>query len=86
MVAAARISESRGLLTAQEADRVQRVIAGFGLPVSMPFDPGAAMDAIRRDKKRDSDRVNFVLLRGLGQAEVVPIPLDELAASLNSNF
>jgi len=86
MVAAARISKSRGMLTAQEADRVQRVIEGFGLPVSVPFDPAAAMDAIRRDKKRDSDRVNFVLLRGLGQAEVVPIPLDELTASLNSNL
>jgi 3-dehydroquinate synthetase len=36
------------------------------------------IDAVCKDKKRESDAVHFILLRGIGEAVVHHIPLAEL--------
>ena len=48
----------------------------------LKVDPGDAIDALRRDKKREGDRINFVLLRDIGDAVVREIPLKELEAAV----
>jgi 3-dehydroquinate synthase len=40
------------------------------------------LDAITRDKKREGDRIHFVLLNGLGNAVVEEILIKELEAIL----
>jgi 3-dehydroquinate synthase len=78
MVAAASLSVERGYLTAQEARRIETLVERLNLPTRFALDPNKVMDAMRRDKKRQGESINFVLLEGIGKAVVESIPIDEL--------
>ena len=82
MVIAAVLSVRRGMLARTEALRLVRLLQRVQLPVALAFDAGRALDALRRDKKREGDRLHFVLLETLGGAVVETVPLDELEAVL----
>ncbi len=59
---------------AADADRLETVLAAYGLPVRIPagLAPDALLARMRLDKKNLAGRLRLVLWRGLGQAEVVP--------------
>ncbi|MFW5936882.1 MAG: 3-dehydroquinate synthase [Desulfosalsimonas sp.] len=78
MAAAARLSVKKGYMPASEAGRLEDLLVRLGLPVSMPADCEAVVDALARDKKRRNDAIHFVLLEGIGKSIVVPIALAEL--------
>lgn len=78
MVAAARLSVAKGMLQEAEAERLERLLAAFGLPTKVKGSAGEIIDAVRKDKKREGEAVNFVLLEGIGQAKVSEIGLAEL--------
>ena len=85
MVCAARLSARLGLAHADDAARLQTLLARFGLPVTVPagLDPGALLARMRLDKKATAGRLRFVLWHGTGRAEVVPdVPEAEVAAVL----
>jgi len=74
MVAAGRLSVRRGLLPAEEGERLERLIARAGLPASCP--PGrwpALAAAMGHDKKRLGGRQLGVLLGALGDGVVAEI-------------
>jgi 3-dehydroquinate synthase len=78
MVLAARLSYQQGLLTTSEVDRVERMVLSAGLPTHLKLDPEEIYQNIRKDKKRSGDDIHFVLLKGLGNTIIRPIPLTEL--------
>lgn len=84
MVVAARLSVSRGLLSAQKAERLITLLNSLGLPTELELDPEKALAAMKRDKKRDGDKIHFVLLSDLGSADVVEITFDELKGIVTS--
>jgi shikimate kinase/3-dehydroquinate synthase len=72
MVAAARIAAELGLAVPALADRIEAVLAGWGLPVSCPpFDADAVWEAMAYDKKRQGSRLRWVLPRAIGEVEIV---------------
>jgi shikimate kinase/3-dehydroquinate synthase len=66
MRAAMRISISLGLAGETEADRLDRLIATFGLPVTVEVDPEVAIRLLISDKKRVSGTQRWVLPRAGG--------------------
>lgn len=71
MALAFRFSAERGLCPAAEADRVEALLAGAGLPTRLPdVDPAALVSQMAQDKKRSGGRTAFVLTRGIGRAFV----------------
>jgi 3-dehydroquinate synthase len=79
MVFAARRSEALGHAPAGVADRIQALLARTGLPTEPPDLPRRAyLEALRVDKKRRGTHVRFVVLRDLGQADVVPLTPAEI--------
>jgi len=78
MVLAAKLSRQRGLITAEEEQRLQDLLAQLRLPLREPFDQKAVMEALGKDKKRERESVHFVLLDGLGKAVINDLPLSEL--------
>ncbi|MBN2121835.1 3-dehydroquinate synthase [Candidatus Micrarchaeota archaeon] len=82
MVAAAKLSVRRGMLKQGEADRLENLLAAVGLPTSAEASKDALLDAMLKDKKREEAKINFVLLRGLGDAQVVEMGMEELEALL----
>ncbi len=82
MAAAARLSVEKGKLSQKDADRLSGLLSKIGLPVKMEFDRAAAFEAIRKDKKRQDESINFVLLEGIGKAVVEKVTLGELETVL----
>jgi 3-dehydroquinate synthase len=72
MLAAARVSASRGLLAAEDETHLKDVIARMGpLPSVADLSVRGALEAITHDKKVTNGRLHFVLARGLGDAAIV---------------
>jgi len=72
LLAAARLSYQMGMCDAALVDRVDHLLEVAGLPRTIgQLDAEQLLDAMRTDKKWRSGIARFVLLRGLGQIEVV---------------
>jgi 3-dehydroquinate synthase len=82
MVAAGRLSQAFAGLSAEDAARLERLIARVGLPSAMP--PGWSGEeftrAIRLDKKRAGNDVEFVLLDRPGHALTRKLSFAEILA------
>ncbi len=83
MALAARLSVKRGMLSDSDGKRIQDLISHFELPVKTDADRGMLLDALRRDKKREGDKIHFVLLDAIGRAVVQDVDIAELDAAIN---
>jgi 3-dehydroquinate synthase len=81
MVVAAEISAARGRIGRQEVDRIRALLERLGLPLRTDADREAVLAALGRDKKRQGDRIHFVLLDAPGRAVVEEIALEELQSA-----
>lgn len=72
--AAAWLSVRHSSLTQSDAARIEKTLADFQLPLTLPDQPPFQTDTLiglaRSDKKFDHGRIRFVLLRTLGEAFV----------------
>jgi 3-dehydroquinate synthase len=78
MVLAARLSEARGYLDKKDVDRIESLLKNLELPTALPMKKTEVLDALKRDKKRKGDCIDFVLLQGIGKAIREEIPIKEL--------
>jgi 3-dehydroquinate synthase len=79
MVYAARRSEELGFAAAGTAQRIEALLLRFGLPIELPeFPRKAYLAALRVDKKKRDSQIRYVVLRGIGRAETVPLALAEI--------
>jgi 3-dehydroquinate synthase len=78
MVVAANLSVQRGLLSPDDAERINVLLQHMQLPVALDIDRKSVLDAMRRDKKREGQTIHFVLLDRIGHAVVEPIAIKEL--------
>ena len=76
MVLASRISAARGMIAGDVTDRVENLLRNLGLPTRVPDIDFTA--ALHKDKKRRDEEIRFVLLAGIGRAEVVSLPIAEI--------
>jgi 3-dehydroquinate synthase len=81
MMIALDLSAKKGYLSADTVEKVGRLLQQLKLPIRCDVDPLAVIDAVRKDKKRESDAIHFVLLRGIGEAMVERVSLAELEAA-----
>ncbi len=78
MVMACDLSVQKGLLPAEAAPRLKRLLQRFKLPTTVKVSPDKVMDAIQKDKKRSGDNVHFVFLNSIGKAVVNETSLNSL--------
>jgi 3-dehydroquinate synthase len=83
MVMAARLSHALGYLASADADLISDLVTEAGLPGNLKADPDVIFENIRKDKKKQGDAIHFVLLEGLGNAQVKSIPLRDLKHMLH---
>ncbi|MEY4161229.1 MAG: hypothetical protein RLZZ136_1850 [Pseudomonadota bacterium] len=92
MILAARYSVSRGLLKANDAERIANHVAKLGMPHSLRdlglnCDGKALVTHMLHDKKMDAGTLPFVLLRGIGQAFLAKdVDLADVAAFLEGEL
>lgn len=84
MVAAGRLSQAFAGLAAAEAERLERLITQAGLPSAIPagWRGEDLVRAMRLDKKRSGDGIEFVLLDRLGHALTRKLGFAEILAHL----
>lgn len=85
LIAAARLSVHESGLEAAEAEKIRELLARYDLPVKLPktLKTEAIVKHLMHDKKFDSGRIRFVLLRELGDAFVSQqITLDQIRAAI----
>jgi len=83
MVMASALSVKKGLLSAEDDQRLRAVLKHLRLPTRLEAQPQKIMDAITKDKKRAGSRIHFILLNGIGNARVDQLTLEELKGVLN---
>jgi 3-dehydroquinate synthase len=82
MVIASALSVKKGMLSAEEDQRLRAVLKNLNLPTRLETGTRQIIDAIAKDKKRAGDRIHFVLLHGIGNARVEQLNLEELKGVL----
>lgn len=79
MVYAARRSEELSLAPSGTAERLEALLVRAELPTELPrFARKAYLAALRVDKKRQDERIRFVVLRRIGHAETRPMTPEEI--------
>jgi 3-dehydroquinate synthase len=79
MVFAARRSEALGTAPEGTAARLEALLQRASLPTELPdFPRRAYLSALRVDKKKRDARIRFVVLRGIGTADTVPLLPEEI--------
>ncbi len=79
MVAAARLSNLKGLLDSNSVERLRALLDALELPTAIPdnMDHQKIIDLIRHDKKARAGKVHFVLLKALGETIITPEVTDQ---------
>lgn len=80
MAAAADLSVRMKLLPRGDAEKIKQLLKKFNLPTKIAAGVGRKeiFAAMRKDKKREGGGIHFVLLKGIGEAVVEEIPLEQL--------
>ncbi|MCR5178772.1 MAG: 3-dehydroquinate synthase [Lachnospiraceae bacterium] len=78
MCAAAAISKERGMLKEEDVRRITDAFTAFKMPTRREgIDPKRIAELVKSDKKADNGRIRFILLDGIGSAEIVYDITDE---------
>ena len=79
MVIAAEISKIFGYLSEKDVDLIRKVLTETGLPVTWEIDKMKVIEIMSNDKKKNNDSVDFIMLKKIGEAIIVPVKIEELS-------
>jgi 3-dehydroquinate synthase len=83
MVMAACLSEQLGQLAVADRDRIRRLVAAAGLPVEPPdWSSETYLEWMSHDKKTAAGQVRYIVLKGLGDAALQPVPSPVVAQAI----
>ncbi|MFI3314417.1 MAG: 3-dehydroquinate synthase [Rikenellaceae bacterium] len=78
MVMAANLGVKRGVTPLDVASRIFKVVESMGLPTECDIAMSDLFNALKSDKKRKGDGIDFILPSQIGTAEIVPFTFAEL--------
>lgn len=78
LIAAARISMERGLLTLEEYEEIRKGCKSYSLPLSVEgLKPEDVLAATKKDKKMEQGHIKFILMDGIGKSFIDRTVTDE---------
>ncbi|MFI3266100.1 MAG: 3-dehydroquinate synthase [Rikenellaceae bacterium] len=80
MATIADISVKEGLLNSDDAQRIKKAIENMGLPLTSGIDNHRLYKALLSDKKKETNHLDLILIKSIGEAVIVPYTLDKLEA------
>ncbi len=83
MVLASKASAKMNLLSQNEAERIEKLLSDYRLPVKLSLDKSKVYDALLKDKKREGDFINLVLLNKLGNAVIHKVSIKDMEEIVN---
>jgi 3-dehydroquinate synthase len=82
MLIACRLSEKICSLEPQVTETLRKLLGRYHLPTEVSFDPQTTMQLIQMDKKRNDDKIDFILLETLGKARIETISFNLIEETL----
>ena len=82
MIAASELSIKHRLLSPEDGKRIKSLLENLKLPTRIPADKEKILRAMRKDKKRQGNIIDFVLLQGIGKAVIREISIEELDSTV----
>ena len=80
---AARLSQKKGYISVAEVGRIEGLLRSLKLPTRLEFNRKQVLDALKKDKKRKGDNLDFILLKGIGKAIIEETTINELEKVIN---
>ena len=78
VVVAANLSVEKGLLVPAVRDRIVALIQRLKLPIKPDFKQDEVIEAMRKDKKRESEHIHFILIKNIGDVVMEKLQMTEL--------
>lgn len=85
LVCAAVLSRACGLCPENLPEMLEHDLRSCGMDTALPFAPDQLKDAMSKDKKAENGKVNFVMIRNIGDVITVPLPVGHVIDSLKAN-
>ena len=83
MVLASRLSQKLDLLKEDEVIRIKNLLESMNLPTDSPkLDISTFVDLMKKDKKNKNNRINYILLDGIGNSFVKGFMPEEISEFL----
>lgn len=81
-----RAAAARGMLSPEEAETIVKTLRAYGLPTTTAYSAGELANYMCSDKKRTDGTVNLIIPRTIGCCDIVPTPVEQLAAFVQSGL
>ena len=81
MTAACELSQI--LCSFSQSQRVIDLLDKYGLPTDAEFDKRKVLEILKKDKKKEKDHINYILLDKIGKGKVQQIPIKQLERFIN---
>ena len=82
MVIAAEISRLEGLIEQSDVDRMVNLLKKMALPLKARVNADKVWEALLKDKKREGERLYFILLEQIGKAMIKSFSIHDLRAGI----
>ena len=79
----AEISTKLGYLSEEDKMKVDQALTNMNLPTKIDLPVELIFNGLKLDKKKDADSINLVVMKGLGECEVLKMSFEELEKILN---
>lgn len=84
MIVALIASEQNMNLPKTVRTKLIHLLNKFDLPVSLQFDVDKVMSILKLDKKRNGETIDFILLKNIGEAAIVPLNFEAIRLALQA--
>jgi len=74
---------SQMLSSFSQSQRVIDLLDKYGLPTDAEFDKGRVLEILKKDKKKEKDHINYILLEKIGKGKIKQIPIKQLEKFIN---
>ena len=78
MVDITKIGERKGFTKEGEVVKIAKLIKALNLPTEIEYPKDEIAKIMKRDKKSTSDGINFVILKEIGEVEIMKIGAEEI--------
>ena len=78
MVDITKIGEKKGFTKKGEFVKIEKLLKALNLPTEIEYPEDEISEIMKRDKKNTSDGINFVILKEIGEVEIMKIGAEEI--------
>lgn len=78
MILSNKVAGRKGFLTQKDEERFKTLINKLNLPLEINVEKALLLDAIEKDKKRNNQNIDFVIMEKIGKSRIIEIPIKEL--------